>query len=833
MDPLLFGQETELAFSVLPRSSTPPEQPALFALPRPSSSERRPPLTAALLPDLIRLAGERTCSMRDLEQAGFFLSNGSRIYADAGAHPEYCTPECGTPEEVVRWQLAGERILEDLVHELSKARPDLAFALYRCNVDYSDSQATWGCHESYQHRTSEQQLRAHLIPHLVTRIVYCGAGGFNNLNERIEFLLSPRVPHLHHAVGRESQHDRSLYHTKNEPLGDRSYSRLHLLCGDSNCSQLANYLKFGTTALIVRLIEADACDGRSLGLHRPVQAMNAFARDPHCKIKRRVRNGARLTAVEVQRAYLESAEAALGEDFMPDWAPRVCERWRTVLDELENDPRSLSTRLDWATKLALFENRVGRSAEQWGELPRGHGLGAELCEVDARFGELDRDGLFMQLDRAGALDHRLPELGSVERAMESPPPGGRAELRGRKIRELSAHGDPGRYLCLWHAIVDQQDGQIFDMRNPYGRDAVWRETPPQSADDPEQARSRSRNRARMLHGIGLYQQTQLYSAATLLANVAEVASEAEDHETEANARFWASTAMHDSGELTDADRVLLPIVERVREQVGIETAIRVLTRHALVLIDGPAERSQIEPVLERMRACSTDLDRRLGRSRLGMVEARWLGAQGDYDEAIRVLEEALLEEESDLFSFARSSYRRWLAYYHHRAGHLDKAREQLDGWGEEVARGGARYESEVMLECARSMHAALKQLPREALHHARLAVDRADRAARNRYRTHAHCALVESAVASEELALAQHSVHALVSWRSSEIGEQRCDLERALSGFQEALATRDGALPRPDSEGPTSALAAAQDMDARLGTTHHAGEVLGPCRPVG
>ncbi|HVQ65077.1 MAG TPA: proteasome accessory factor PafA2 family protein, partial [Terriglobia bacterium] len=38
------------------------------------------------------------------------LANGGRLYVD-GAHPEYSTPECTNPREIVAFERAGERIL--------------------------------------------------------------------------------------------------------------------------------------------------------------------------------------------------------------------------------------------------------------------------------------------------------------------------------------------------------------------------------------------------------------------------------------------------------------------------------------------------------------------------------------------------------------------------------------------------------------------------------------------------------------------------------------------------------------------------------------------------
>ena len=43
-----------------------------------------------------------------------FLENGARFYQDTGCHPEYATPECASPKQLIIYDQAGERILEDL-----------------------------------------------------------------------------------------------------------------------------------------------------------------------------------------------------------------------------------------------------------------------------------------------------------------------------------------------------------------------------------------------------------------------------------------------------------------------------------------------------------------------------------------------------------------------------------------------------------------------------------------------------------------------------------------------------------------------------------------------
>ena len=68
-----------------------------------------------------------------------------------------------------------------------------------------------------------------------------------------------------------------------------------------------------------------------------------------------------MTAIEIQRVYLREAETRLrGQDEDTDW---TLTEWAATLDALENDPLSLSDRLDWAAKYQLLNgvSRIGTS----------------------------------------------------------------------------------------------------------------------------------------------------------------------------------------------------------------------------------------------------------------------------------------------------------------------------------------------------------------------------------------------------------------------------------------------------------------------------------------
>jgi tetratricopeptide (TPR) repeat protein len=828
MHDALFGMETELAFSAW----------------HPEKAERAVGDRARerLVRDFYSVAERQLCTLPDRQAPGVFLENGSRVYLDAGLHPEFCTPECRSPEELVRWQLAGERIVVEVGQELEKLHPKTRVAFFRCNVDYSGSGETWGCHESYQHCCDPTQMSQHLIPHLASRIVYTGAGGFNNQEGHVEFLLSPRVPHLAHDESNGSQSGRGLYHTKNEPLGRGGFNRLHLICGESNSSQLSNYLKFGTTALIVRLIDFGRCRGNQLRFENPRSAMYAYARDPGCSALGELHDGRRMTAVQVQREYLEMVEENIDADFMPEWAPQVCERWRRVLDQLETAPSSLSTQLDWAIKHALLQDRVSRSGASWEGLSVGKGTAAELCEIDTRFGELGPRGLFHSLDRAGILDHALSELGSVEEAMTAPPPGGRAEVRGRAIRELQP--DRGRYRCSWEFILDLEEHRLYDMSNSFGHSPGWRDIETSDSERSSDAQREQMLSNRLHRGIGHYHQMELSQASRSLRALCSLAGVAGDHEIEARARFWLATAQMDLGNLDAAETALTPILESVDQIASAETACRVWTRYAMILLDRPSERSRIEEVADRVRSNFSREDDDKGRSRLSLLEGRIHAVLGRYDQAIESMERALEEQRSDTISFSRSSYLRRLVSYLLRAGEVDRAGRYVRQWRRHVQNTDPVHHEIISQACAESTIARLRGQHPEAIQHAQTAVARACCSREpNRYRLTAYCALIESAVAGGETEVARSYVEDVEAWGEIQIGQQRLDVCHATSAFYRAETDVGRTTGRKRRSSVVSermcelaeqtARTEASTLDSRLGTTHRAREIESAFRPAG
>ncbi|MGE0553214.1 MAG: proteasome accessory factor PafA2 family protein [Gemmatimonadales bacterium] len=293
-----------------------------------------------------------------LRGSALFLENGGCFYVDRGNHPEYATPECRDPWQLARYVRAGDRFLEGLAAGAMARHPTIRqLTVHRANVHYRAPDAVWGSHESYLSRLDPRAIGSHLIPHLVSRIVFAGAGGFVPGPTGLLFTLSPRAWSLGKEVSGGSTHERGIVHLRDETHSRGPYHRIHVIAGESLCSERAAVLRYGSTALVIAAANLGAEPTAGLALADSVGALRAIAADPTCSATVELdRTGERLTAVEIQRRILGRIEGALGG--LPGWAVPLAELWRAELDRIERAAPDLHQTLDWALKLQLFRRRA-------------------------------------------------------------------------------------------------------------------------------------------------------------------------------------------------------------------------------------------------------------------------------------------------------------------------------------------------------------------------------------------------------------------------------------------------------------------------------------------
>ncbi len=375
------------------------------------------------------------------------LPNGARYYVDH-AHPEYSSPECSNPRDLVIWDKAGERILEDSIRSAKEIVPDSQSVLiYKHNSDGKGN--SYGCHENYlvDRQTPFPRLVKHLIPFFVTRQVYTGAGkvGVENGAEACDFQISQRADFFEVEVGLETTFKRPIINTRDEPHADPEvYRRLHVIVGDANMSEIATYLKVGTTSLMLKMIEDDYI-ADDFSLSEPVAAMKAVSHDPTCKETVKLSDGRNLTAIELQWEYLRLAKKYAQENLSEDgMTTDVLDRWESVLERLEVDPMSLNRELDWVAKLSVLQGYRDRDGLAWDH--------PKLRLIDLQYHDVRVDkGLYYKLQRTGRFETIVTE-DEIRYAVDHPPEDTRAYFRGECLRRFSEK-----------IVAASWDALIFDL----------------------------------------------------------------------------------------------------------------------------------------------------------------------------------------------------------------------------------------------------------------------------------------------------------------------------------------------------------------------------------
>jgi Pup amidohydrolase len=388
----------------------------------------------------------------DLGAANVILTNGARLYVDH-AHPEYSAPEVTNPRDAVIWDKAGERVMEEAALRAASVPGTAPIQLYKNNVDGKG--ASYGTHENYlmARNTPFTSVIGGLTPFFASRQVMCGSGrvGIGQSGEKPGFQLSQRSDYIEVEVGLETTLKRGIINTRDEPHADADkYRRLHVIIGDANLAETSTYLKLGTAALVLDMIEGGVRFD-DLKLADPVQAVHLISHDPTLKQSVELADGRRFTGLDLQRAYHERASEFLDANGAERASRDVLNTWGEVLDMLGNDPMSCADRLDWPAKLRLMESYRSRDGLGWAS-PRLHMIDLQYSDV-----RLDK-GLYNRLVTRGSMK-RLVSEEEVQEAVATPPEDTRAYFRGRCLERYPSE-----------VAAASWDSVIFDL----GRESLVR-----------------------------------------------------------------------------------------------------------------------------------------------------------------------------------------------------------------------------------------------------------------------------------------------------------------------------------------------------------------------
>jgi proteasome accessory factor A len=392
-----------------------------------------------------------------------FLANGARLYLDVGSHPEYATPECDSLFDLVAHDKAGERILEGLLDSAEQRLAEEGIRgdiyLFRNNTDSAGN--SYGCHENYL--TSRRDELAHytevLIPFLVSRQIYAGAGKILQTARGAMFCISQRAEHIWEGVSSATTRSRPIINTRDEPHADSDrYRRLHVIVGDSNMGEYPTFLKVGATSILLRMLEDPTVVLRDMTLENPIRAIREISHDLTCRRRVRLANGREASALEIQSEYLNRAlRYAETHDLQPQ-EKQALEMWEHVMTGLEEDPFSLDREVDWVTKHNLIEAYRARDDLTLAN-PR-------MALLDLQYHDINRTrSVFYKLQRRGMVERIVTDRAIAE-AVEVPPQTTRARLRGEFIKRAKERKRD--YTVDWvHLKLNDQAQRTVLCKDPF------------------------------------------------------------------------------------------------------------------------------------------------------------------------------------------------------------------------------------------------------------------------------------------------------------------------------------------------------------------------------
>jgi proteasome accessory factor A len=392
-----------------------------------------------------------------------FLANGARLYLDVGSHPEYATPECDSIADAVAHDKAGERILEQLVTsaEQRMAEENIRGTIYLFKNNTDSAGNSYGCHENYlasrKHEFSE--YAEVLIPFLVSRQIYAGAGKVLQTARGASYSISQRAEHIWEGVSSATTRSRPIINTRDEPHADAErFRRLHVIVGDSNMSEYATFLKLGAAALVLRMFEEPSVVFRDMTLENPIRAIREISHDLTCKRPVRLATGREVSALQIQSEYLDRAlRFAEHRDLQPE-EKQALMMWEHCLTQIEKDPFTLDRELDWVIKHNLIESFRARHDLALGD--------PQVALVDLQYHDVSRDrGLFYKMQQRGLVE-RIVTDDAIANAVEHPPQTTRARLRGEFIRRAKESNRD--YTVDWvHLKLNDQAQRTVLCKDPF------------------------------------------------------------------------------------------------------------------------------------------------------------------------------------------------------------------------------------------------------------------------------------------------------------------------------------------------------------------------------
>jgi proteasome accessory factor A len=331
--------------------------------------------------------------------------------------------------------------------------------LFKNNTDSAGN--SYGCHENYLTTRSDELNRFSevLIPFLVSRQIYAGAGKVLQTARGPIYSIAQRAEHIWEGVSSATTRSRPIINSRDEPHADAErFRRLHVIVGDSNMSEYTNFLKVGAMSLMLKMLEDPGVVLRDMSIENPIRAIRDISHDPTCTRKVRLTNGRELSALEIQSEYLEKAKKYAASNPLAEPEAKALEMWEYVLTKIAVDPLSLGREIDWVIKYNLIDAYMNKN---------GYSLNHPAVSlIDLQYHDVSRErGIFYRLNRRNLVE-RMVDDETIDKAMEFAPTTTRARLRGEFIKK--ANEKRRDFTVDWvHLKLNDQAQRTVLLKDPF------------------------------------------------------------------------------------------------------------------------------------------------------------------------------------------------------------------------------------------------------------------------------------------------------------------------------------------------------------------------------
>ncbi|MBN1763239.1 MAG: proteasome accessory factor PafA2 family protein [Methanomicrobia archaeon] len=407
-----------------------------------------------------------------------FLRNGSRIYICTGGHLEIATPECRNAFDVLKYdkaaevymQLGVEKANERYSEKLRRRRTSTYIQCWKANVEI-DKRYSRGTHESYIVERKNFVGREHLlIPFLVLRKIFFGAGGYVAEKEGVKYVLSPKAM-VARRVFTESPSQWPILSTRDEPLGSKDSYRVHVTSGEGVRSEVTRLLCNAITSYVIDAIESGKITHVE-NIWNPLQTFKDISENTHGDWRIKLMNGRTELAIDYLTSnYLEAIETLFAERKVSYWDKYALDTFKRVCAKFEQglleDPY-VFRRIEWVMKLKVIKSESNEFSYNY--IPRGKFDYRNMYLMDEQterkiaasfaFTNLcDYDLYECVADKIGV--ERILTEEEIGEALLFPPKDSRAELRVRLASEFE------NATLSWNKITISREPNVkIDMSRP-------------------------------------------------------------------------------------------------------------------------------------------------------------------------------------------------------------------------------------------------------------------------------------------------------------------------------------------------------------------------------